>query len=51
MMTRLRWLSWIFILRMTATLVIPKKHHPTIYEVLDEEVARIYKVAKKSHAL
>jgi len=29
------------------TLVVPKKHYTTIYEVPDEEVARLYKVAKK----
>jgi histidine triad (HIT) family protein len=29
------------------TLVMPKKHYITIYEVPDEEVARIYLVAKK----
>ena len=29
------------------TPVMPKKHYATIYEVPDEEVARIYKVAKE----
>jgi histidine triad (HIT) family protein len=29
------------------TLVIPKKHYATIYDVPDEEVAHVYKVVKK----
>jgi histidine triad (HIT) family protein len=29
------------------TLVIPKRHYKTVYEVPDEEVAHLYKVVKK----